>query len=160
MGRPTASIAIGSRTYTVRAPKYQVWWEAVHEIDKHEKAIVAAERLRAEGDSLSPEEADALAREADLTALFGQMAVALVYGIEDGGRLRGGFLRRALQEEAWLQVMAELDDEDSDLDLPDLLVAARTVQQEFMPWFLGRSEVMGLPVPESQSKPAARTRKS
>lgn len=146
--RPTALITIGSSTYTARAPKYQVWWDVVRMLEDNRLATEATDTLASGTDGLSPAELRELSERLNLAGEFGEFQHALIYGQPLGqGRFRGGFLRRSLRPDDWNKIITEVDNDDSDLDLPDLYTASMTLQKEFEAWFLERSRTMGLPDP-------------
>lgn len=159
--RPTAEIPIGSRTYHARAPKYQVWWDVARMLEASQIGSEAMQRLREEADTLTEEQTAELLAQIEVTATMGGLEEAIVYGREDGdGRVTGGFLRRCLGKDDWQQILAERDDDDSDLDLPDLVHAAIELRRTFQDWFDARSDTMGLPTPkidEVLPKPKAKT---
>jgi hypothetical protein len=153
--RPTTEVRIGSRVYTARAPKFQVWWDVLSQIEGGEAAYEAARRLSEEADSLEPAEQRALVEQAKIASAFDNAAQAVIYGVEDDyGRVRGGFLRRSLRPEDWAAVMAECADDDSDLDLPELFEVAFGLREAFDPWFQERSASMGMGVPNAPVRPA------
>lgn len=156
--RPTTPIAIGTRTYTARAPKYQVWWDVAKMLEANDLAGLAAQRLAEDGENLSPAEQRELLEQLDAMPAFGGLEEAIIYGRDTGeGRFVGGFLRRCLSREDWGKVLTDLDDDDSDVDLPDLYQAATQLQAIFMPWFEARSQTMNLPTPQTLAqKPPAR----
>lgn len=150
--RPWTTITIGSTLYDARAPKYQVWWDVLKLLEDNEMQSEAARKLREEADQLTIEEQVELAKHADLSTGFGKMEAAVIYGQLDAtGRLTGGFLRRCLKPEDWDKLMAELDDDQSDLDLPDLYTAAMSLRETFDGWFQQRSATMGMPTPEPKT---------
>lgn len=149
--RPTTEITLAGRTYTARAPKYQVWWDVARMLDATNLGSDAMRRLTEEADSLTEEEIASLAAEVEVMATMGGLEEAIVYGRpdpDDPKRFTGGFLRRALRRDDWTTILAEVDDDDSDLDLPELVHAAVELRRTFQPWFDARSETMGLPVPK------------
>lgn len=153
--RPTTTITLGTGTYTARAPKYQVWWDVVDMLDRSQLASEAARRLTEEADKLGPAEQRELLEQVAVLDNFGHMQRAIIYGVQDEtGRIKGGFLRRCLHAEDWQKIAAEVDDDDSDLDLPDLYNAAITLRETFDAWFQARSETMGLPTAQADPKPA------
>lgn len=152
--RPTTEVRIGSRVYTARAPKFQVWWDVLNQIEGSEAAYEAARRLTEEGDTLDPAEQRMLVEQARIASAFDNAAQAVIYGVEDGlGRIRGGFLRRSLRPEDWAEVMAECADDESDLDLPELFEVAFGLRETFDPWFQERSASMGMGVPDAPVRP-------
>lgn len=154
--RPTTTITIGSGTYTARAPKYQVWLDVVEMLDENDTGNEAMRRLSEEADTLTPAEQRELMEQANAVATFGQLHLAIIYGVQEPtGRRKGGFLRRCLRPEDFDKITAELDDDDSELDVPDLYAAAMTLRETFDGWFQARSETMGMPVPKP---PAAKTK--
>lgn len=82
----------------------------------------------------------------------------VIDGRYDAGRLHGGFLRRCLAPEDYERLVVELDDEDSDLDIPELYESAFALFQEFETWGVQRAQAMGLAVPKPKPKQAARKR--
>ena len=159
--RPTGKITIGGRTYEVRAPKFQVWWDTVRMLEGNELGGAAVERLAAEAEKLSPAEQRELLEQASYMASFEAMQVAVIYGIEDPvtGRVRGGFLRQCMTKDDWRVLADDIDDSESEVDLPDLYQAALTVQQLFQPWFTARADGMGLPAPQPTANPRRKTAK-
>lgn len=157
--RPTTTIAIGSRTYEARAPKYQVWWDVLRQLESNDLAGAAAQRLADEGDSLSLAEQRELIEQINLAPAFGGMEAAIIHGepTEIPGRYKGGFLRRCVSAEDWEHIQDELNDDASDLDLPDLYYAAKQLQEQFQSWFEARSETMGMVPPKTQNRQARRT---
>lgn len=149
--RPTGEITIGSNTFTARAPKMPLWMDSgflYQRIDDAERAqerlnkdviLIAAERRRLEQQIQAAPSAQ-------------EIHQTLIDGYEDDARMRGGFLRVALGPEQYRQLVAELDDPDSDLDLPDVYEAALTLYHEFEPWFIGRAKVMGVAAPNAKRK--------
>lgn len=153
--RPTSEITIGSRTYPVRGPKYQVWWDVARMLEANNLAGQAAQRLAEEGDQLSEAEQRELAEQIDAMPAFGALEEAIIYGHEDeNGRVHGGFLRRCMSVENWAQLLDDVDDDESDVDLPDLYHAARVLREEFQDWFDRRSQTMGLPTTNSATAKA------
>lgn len=149
--RPTTQITLGSNHFTARAPKMGLWMDTgflYQRIDDAERArerldrdviLIAAERRRLE----QQVEAAPSAQEVHQT---------LIDGYEDDGRMRGGFLRVALGPEQYRQMVIELDDPDSMLDLPDLYDAALSLYHEFEPWFITRAKAMGVAAPTPPKK--------
>lgn len=157
LDRPTSKITIGSRTYSVRAPKYQVWWDVARMLEANELAGEAVRQLADESLQLTPEQQAELVAQIDMMPAFGGMEEAIIYGrVDETGRVQGGFLRRCMNPQDWQQLLADRDDDESDVDLPDLYHAARVLQEEFQPWFEMRSATMGLPTPSTAT--AAKTK--
>jgi hypothetical protein len=158
--RPTTQIQIGSRSYTARAPKTDVYREAMTIISKIDYAK-ALNKAREDGD-LDEQEA----RELDSLALeladYDTTLQAIVTGqdmVDPQGRvvLRGGWLRRCLSREDWDAVWAEWHDDDSDIDADYLIGVATQLQDVFQPWFEAKMAAVGLPVvPKPTRKRAGR----
>lgn len=153
--RPTTTIKIGSKTYTARAPKFIVYRETVRLLS----AVDLVRDLADVADRTDDEQAQ-------LEALSGELAdqdkleEAIIYGqpvIENGQQvgLRGGWLRRSLTSDDWAAILAELHDDDSDLDIEHLYTAARHLQEAFGPWFENREAAIGLP--STKAAPPARS---
>jgi hypothetical protein len=159
--RPTTPIAIGARTYTAKAPKYQVWWDVARLLEANDLAGEAVRRLAEEGDNLSLAEQRDLLEQIDAMPAFGGLEEAIIYGRStEDGRFIGGFLRRCLSPDDWARVIADLDDDDSDVDLPDLYQAATELQSAFQGWFEARSQTMNLPTPKTTTtSPKTSTRR-
>jgi hypothetical protein len=159
--RPTGKITIGGRTYEVRAPKFQVWWDTVRMLEGNELGGAAVERLAEEAEKLTPAEQRELLEQAAYMASFESMQVAVIYGIEDRatGHVRGGFLRQCMTRADWRVLADDIDDPESEVDLPDLYQAALTVQQLFAPWFTARADSMGLPAPQPTANTGRKTTK-
>lgn len=150
LDRPTSKITIGPHTYPVRAPKYQVWWDVARMLESNALAGEAMRQLTDPSLQLTEQQQAELAAQIDLMPSFGGLEEAIIYGAEDDtGRVHGGFLRRCMNAADWKQLLAAVDDDDSEVDLPDLYHAARVLQEEFQPWFEMRSETMGLPTPKT-----------
>lgn len=150
LNRPTSEITIGSHTYSVRAPKYQVWWDVARMLEGNALAGEAMRQLTDPSLQLTEEQQAELAAQIDMMPSFGGLEEAIIYGAQDEtGRVHGGFLRRCMNAADWQQLLADVDDDESDVDLPDLYQAARVLQEEFQPWFEMRSETMGLPTPKT-----------
>lgn len=147
--RPTTTITIGTRTYTARAPKMHVWMDTGFMLERIDKAAQAAERL--EGTEVVPmAERRELQQAIDRSPEPMEIHAVLIDGVVEDGRLQGGFLRRCLGPEAYVQLAAELDDDDSDLDMPDLYQAAFSLYKEFEPWCVQRAETMGVSAPKAK----------
>lgn len=150
--RPWTTIQIGDKIYDARAPKFSVWWDVARMVEQSQSGSEDIRRLEEGEGSLTAEQRQALLDET-VMANFGQLHIAVIYGAEDDtGHLRGGFLRRCLYKQDWAELMAQIDDDDSDVDLPDLYAAALSLQKTFEPWFTQRAASMGLPVPDQETK--------
>lgn len=146
-GRPTTTITIGSRSYTARAPKMQTWMTTAFLLETIDKAREAQERLDS-GELIPAMERKDLLAEVESAASPQDLHAALIDGRVEHGRVHGGFLRRCLSEADYAQLAADLDDEESELDLPDLYQAAFALLAEFEPWFVQRTELMSMAAPK------------
>lgn len=150
--RPWTTIQIGNKIYDARAPKFNVWWDVARMVEQSQLGGDAARALDEGGSTLTDDERQLLLDESVMLG-FGQLHIAIIYGAEDEtGRVRGGFLRRCLRAEDWADLMMLIDDDDADVDLPDLYAAALSLQKTFGPWFEKRAATMGLPIPEQDAK--------
>jgi hypothetical protein len=151
--RPTTQITIGSRTYTARAPKTDVWREVT-------KMLAVIESLDEPTTGLTEDQLrERAALMKDLQDLD-KLERALVTGeklYDDEGNvyLQGGFVRRCLAKEDWQLVLAEWRDDECDLSGEDLYVVANELQAAFDDWFNGREAPIGLP---KAVKPKAKPR--
>lgn len=146
--RPTTTITIGDHAYPARAPKMQVWMNTAFLLERLEKAREAQDRLDS-GDPIPVAERKELQAELSLAPSPQEFHEAMIDGRAENGRILGGFLRRCLSAEDYAKLAADLDDEDSELDLPDLYQAAFELLSEFEPWFVQRAETMNLASPKS-----------
>lgn len=158
--RPTTKIQIGSRTYVARAPKTDVYREAMAIISKidYAKALTKA-REEGELDEQEERELDSLALE---LADYATTIQAIITGqdVADGQGhvvLRGGWLRRCLPADDWQAVWEEWHDDDSDIDSDYLIGVATRLQEVFQPWFEAKMAAVGLPIaPKPARKRAPR----
>jgi hypothetical protein len=156
--RPQGKIKIGSGTYTVTAPKTDVWRETFALLSK----VDLARELVADS-NLDPE--DAAQRDALLLELadVDRLEEAIITGrVEYDGPsgttvgIKGGFLRRALGEQQWEKVRAEWKDDASDLDLDALFKIADIIQDGFGDWYVQRQNITGLPEAPKAQRASAR----
>lgn len=149
--RPQGKIKIGTGTYTVTAPKTDVWRETFVLLGK----VDLARELVADSD-LDPE--DAAQRDALLLELadVAQLEEAVITGSYTAEGIQGGFLRRALGEAQWEKVRAEWKDDASDLDLDALFHIANIIQDGFSDWYKERQNVTGLPEAPKVERASAR----
>lgn len=158
--RPEGRIKIGKGTYTVTAPKTDVWRETFALLSKVNlaKELVADKDLDADDEAMR----DALLLElADVEKL--EEAVITGRPEYDTGSgepvvigIKGGFLRRALGEQQWAKVRAEWKDDASELDLDALFTIANIVQDGFSDWYRERQNITGLPEVPKAERPSAR----
>jgi hypothetical protein len=166
--RPTSKVRIGSRTYIARAPKTDIYREAMAMISKIDYAK-ALNKAREAGDLDEQEERELDSLDLEL-ADYDSTVRAIVSGedvIDSEGRtmLRGGWLRRCLSPQDWQSVRAEWEDDNSEVDSDYLIRVATRLQETFQPWFEAKMSAVGLPaVPKparkrSPRKPMQATRK-
>lgn len=155
--RPTATVVIGSREYTARAPKIDVW----REVTRMLSGLDLSKSLAAKGNDRTEDEQalldDLLVELSDLDTLEAAVVTGREIRDETGAviAIEGGFVRRCLTKEDWQSVWREWKDDDSDLDLDSLFILANTLQEHFEPWFRSREEAIGLP-PTAPAKRAPR----
>lgn len=145
--RPTTTITIGSGTYDVRAPKMSIWMDTGFMLERIDKGQAARERL--ENEAVPLVEQRDLQQLVDRTPEPEEIHALLIDGRIENGRITGGFLRRCLGPDGYARVANELDDDDTELDMPDLYQAAFELYQEFEPWCVARAETMGLVAPKA-----------
>lgn len=148
--RPTTTITIAGRSYTARAPKVTVWFDALRMVEAQQIGHKALARLEAERETLSDAEQQELLEAANVSPSMDQLQAALISGSVDfaSGRLKGGLLRRSLSAEEYAELEALLDDDDSDVDITDLYDGATQIREAFTQWFEERCSGMGLGVPK------------
>lgn len=159
MARPEATITIGSRVYTARAPKVDVFREVSAMID-HVEYI----RELSDAEDLSDEEARELEVATVTAKQLNMLTAAAIVGkdiVDEHGTViarEGGFLRRCLSAEDWELVYREWKDDDSDVDHNTLFIAARKLQLAFKDYFLQKEKAAGLPSSEPKPRKARKPR--
>lgn len=156
--RPQGKIKIGTGTYTVTAPKTDVWRETYALLSKVDlaKELVADSNLDPDDEAMR----DALLLELADVEMLEEAVVTGRTEYDPGSGLpigiKGGYLRRALGEEQWAKVRAEWKDDQSDLDLDTLFAIANIVQDGFSDWYRQRQNLTGLPEVPKAERPSTR----
>lgn len=156
--RPQGKIKIGTGTYTVTAPKTDVWRETYTLLSKVDlaKELVADSNLDPEDEAMR----DALLLELADVEMLEEAVVTGRTEYDPGSGLpigiKGGYLRRALGEEQWATVRAEWKNDQSDLTLDALFAIANIVQEGFGDWYRERQNLTGLPEAQKAERPSAR----
>lgn len=148
--RPTTTVTIGVRTYHARAPKMNVWMATGFLLERIDKAHSAQERLNS-GDLIGTADRRVLEEAAATLPALEEIHELLIEGRSQEGRINGGFLRRCLSVEDYRTLVADLEDDESDTDIPDVYDAAFGLYREFESWFAQRAENMGLSIPKAQA---------
>lgn len=126
--RRTVPITIGSRKYTARAPKLKVWLDMATLMEEQQAHEPANRQERRALGGAAPDSAEGIDR-----VRLNLVLMAL--------------LRGSLTKADSAAVDRELDDPESDLDVPDLWVASMELVREFAPDLAARAKAMGLKVP-------------
>lgn len=148
--RPTTTIEIGGRTYNARAPKMKIWMDTGFMLERLDKGDAAQKRLES-GEPIGITERRELEKAASAMPEPEEIHELLIDGRLADARLHGGFLRRCLPAEDYARLAADLDDEESELDIPDLYDAAFGLYSEFEVWFTQRAEMIGMMAPKAKA---------
>jgi hypothetical protein len=140
--RPTGTFTLGSFTCSARGPKMRSWLETANLLERMERAEAAEKTLR-EGGITSAYERRDLEKEARESPTTREVHLAVIEG-------EHGFLRKALAPEDFQKVIELIDDDEDELDIPELYEETMRLFIEFAPWYTARADAVGIAVPELQ----------
>lgn len=141
--RPTATFRLGPMEVPARGPKMRSWLETAFLLERVERADAAQATLDQGGITSQFERRD-LEKEVREGPTTRDIHIALIEG-------ERGFLRKSLSPTDFEHVILLIDDDDSDMDIPELYEETLRMFLEFAPWYSARADQLGLSVPELES---------